>query len=118
MLVLLDPDASAIKLDPLGAEARAGALVEDHLQPAAMDADFWKFVTGGFAARLAINQLTEAIVEAAFAVLDASCKQFFLQAERGEFAHAMRQERDADAELFHLRRALEDAAGHAAFMQV
>ena len=45
-------------------------------------------------------------------------QQRVAQAERGEFAHGMRQQRDADAELLDLRRALVDAAGNPALLQI
>ena len=41
-----------------------------------------------------------------------------VEAERGELAHRMRQQRDADAELLDLGRALVDAARDAVPMQV
>ena len=43
-----------------------------------------------------------------------SCR---LQAERGELAHRMRQQGDADAELLHLGRRFVDVAGDAALVQ-
>ena len=64
VLVLLDPDACAIEFDPVRAETRACSLIQQHLQSAAMDAHFGKLVAGRLAARLAIDQLPEAIVEA------------------------------------------------------
>ena len=54
----------------------------------------------------------------ALAVLDAGCEQFVAEAERAEFAHRMRQQRDADAELLDLGRALVDAAGDAALLEI
>ena len=118
VLVLLDPDACAIEFDPVRAETRACSLIQQHLQSAAMDAHFGKLVAGRLAARLAIDQLPEAIVEAALPIFDSGGEQFFLQAKRGEFPHAMRQQREADAKLLHLGRAFENAAGNAAFVQI
>ena len=65
-----------------------------------------------------IDELAEAVVEAAFAIFDAGLEQFVAEAERAEFAHGMRQQRDADAEFLDLRRTLIDAAGDAALLEV
>jgi len=61
------------------------------MQLAAVDADFRVLVAGEFAAVLAINELAEAVVEPAFAVLDAGLEQFVADAERREFAHGVGQ---------------------------
>ena len=52
------------------------------MQPAAMDADFGKAVAGELAARFLVDELAEAIEEAAFAVLDAGGEQLVAEAER------------------------------------
>jgi hypothetical protein len=39
------------------------------------------------------------------------------EAERGELAHRVREQRDADSQLTHLRRALVDATGDAVLAQ-
>ena len=88
------------------------------MQPAAMDHHLRVLVAGVLAALLLVDELAEAVEEAALAVLDAGRQQLVRDTERGEFAHRMRQQRDADAELLHLRRALVDRAGDAAPMQV
>src|SRR5262249_42120456 len=49
---------------------------------------------------------------------DAGTEQRLVEPERRELAHRMGQQRDADAELLHLGRALVDAARDAVAMQV
>src|SRR2546423_15051401 len=92
--------------------------IERAMQPAAMDADFGKLIAGALAARLLVNQLAEAVEETAFGILDARAQQLVAQTERGELAHRMRQQRDADAELLHLRRRLVHAARDPARVQI
>src|SRR2546430_2380293 len=92
--------------------------IERAMQPAAMDADLGKLIAGALAARLLVNQLAETVEETAFGILDARTQQFITQAKRGEFAHRMRQQRDADAELLHLRRRLVNAARDPARVQI
>jgi hypothetical protein len=75
-------------------------------------------IAGQLAARLLVNELAETVVETALPVLDAGLEQFIGQAERGEFAHGMRQQCNAYAKFFEFRRALVDAAGNAAFLEV
>ena len=79
-----------------------------------MNADFRKFIAGEFAALFLVNELAEAVIEPAFAVLDAGGEQFVAEAEPGEFAHRMRQQGNADAEWLDLGCALVDAAFKAA----
>src|SRR3981189_3390152 len=100
------------------AEPRARRGVEDHVQAAAMDAHLGILITAVGAARLLVDELAEAVEEAAFKDLDAGAEQFLVEAERGEFAHRVRQQRDPDAELLDLGRALVDAARDAVPMQV
>jgi CPA2 family monovalent cation:H+ antiporter-2 len=92
--------------------------VEDHVQPAAMDTDFRKGISGKFAAVLSVNQLSETVEEATFAVLDAGPEQIVAEPECAEFAHRMRQQGNADAERFDLRRALINTAGNAALFEI
>ena len=101
--VLLDAGALVVGANGVGAQPRQRRLIQDQVQPAAMDADFRIFVAGEFAARLLVDELAEAVEEAAFEVLDAGLEQLVAEAERGEFAHRMRQQRDADAELLESR---------------
>ena len=88
------------------------------MQRAAMDADFRKLIAGALAPRLLVDELPEAIEEAALGVLDSSAQQLIAEAERREFTHAVRQQRDADAELLEFRRGLVDATCDAALMQI
>jgi len=80
-----------------------------------MDTDFRKRIAGKFPPILAIDQLAETIEERTLAGFDAGLEQGITQPERGELAHGMRQERDANAELPDLGCAFIDAAGNAAF---
>jgi hypothetical protein len=84
------------------ADPLAHGAVEREMQLAAMDADFRILIARRLAARLAVDQLAEAVEETALGVLDAGAQQFIAEPERGKFAHRMRQQRDADAELLHL----------------
>src|SRR3981081_2202078 len=83
-----------------------------------MDAHLVILITAVGAARLLVDELAEAVEEAAFEDLDAGVEQSLVEAERGELAHRMRQPRDPDAELPDLGRALVDAARDAVPMQV
>src|SRR5436305_9105855 len=88
------------------------------MQPPAMNADLRILIAGALAARLPVDELTKTIEEAALGVLDAGFEQLLAEPERREFAHAMRQQRDANAEFFQLRRRFIDAAGYPACVQV
>src|SRR4029077_15953236 len=94
------------------------SLIQDDVQPPAMDANFGKRVTGELSTLLAVNQLSETVEETAVLVFDAGLEQFTGKAERGEFAHRMRQQRDADAERLDLRRALVYAAGDSTLLEI
>ncbi len=77
------------------------------MQPAAMDAELGKGIAGIFAARLLVEQLAEAIEEAALDVLD----RLRFDLGRGgrarvELARRMRKQGDADPELLELGRRL------------
>src|SRR5207302_5391077 len=62
------------------------------------------------AAQPAVDQLSEPVEEAALPVLDTERFEDLLQTEPRQFAHRMRQKRDADAELLDLRHRLVDPA--------
>ena len=117
-LVLLDAGAEMVGDDAIRPEPLLHGAIEREMQRAAMDADFRILVAGRLAARLLVDELAEAVEEAAFGVLDSGAQQFIAEAERGELAHRMRQQRDADAELLQLRRRLVDAARDPARMQI
>ena len=87
------------------------------MHPAAVDADLGDRVARGPAARLSVDELAEAVEEAAIEVLDPLGRQCLSEAERGQLAHAVGQQRDPHAQLLHLRRALVHAAGDAALVQ-
>src|SRR5690606_34191381 len=80
--------------------------------------DFRIIIAGEAAAVFLVDQLPEAVEEAAFAIFDAGREQRVADAERGEFAHRMRQQRDADAKRFPLARALVNTAGDAARLEI
>src|SRR4029078_12253731 len=83
-----------------------------------MNADFRILIARQLAARFLVNELAEPVVEAALAILDAGLEQFVGQAERGELAHGMWQQRDAYGELPQLGRPFIDAAVNATFLEV
>ena len=105
----------------IAAAARTGSSVrleQDHVQAAAMDAHLGILISAEFSARLLVDQLAETVEETAFEIFDPGAEQFVGYPERRELPHGMRQQRDADAELLYFRRALIDAAGNAAPMQI
>jgi hypothetical protein len=69
------------------------------MQLAPVNADFGILIAGELAARLLVDELAEAVEETAFDVLDAGCEQLAVDAERGELAHGMREQGDADAQV-------------------
>ena len=87
------------------------------VHPAAMHADLGERIPREPAARLGVDELAEAVEEAALAVLDALARQRLGEAERGHLAHGMGQQGDADAQLLHLGRALVHPAGDPALVQ-
>jgi hypothetical protein len=93
-------------------------LVQDHVQPAAMDPDLRKGISGELSAILAINQLSETIEERAIAVFDSRLEQCLAQSKRAELTHGMGEQRDANPELLDLRGAFIHAAGNPAFFQI
>src|SRR5581483_11812991 len=117
-LVLLDANAIVVGVDRGRAEALAHCIEKDQVQLAAMDADLGILVAGKLPARLAIDELTEAVEETALAVLNAGGQHFIANTKRGELAHSMRQSGNADAKLLDLRHALIDRAVNAALFQV
>ena len=88
------------------------------MQPTAVHAQFRYVVPRKAAARLAVDQLSEPVEEAALPVLDAQRFEDLLQPEPRQFAHRVRQKRDADAELLDLRHRLVDPALEPALLQV
>ena len=76
-LVLFDAGAFVIGAEWRRRPSRScAALYENHVQAAAVDADFRILVAGQLAARLLVDELAEAVVETALAVLDAGLEQF------------------------------------------
>ena len=104
--------------DAVLADALLHGAIEREMQPAAVNADFWILVSRRLAARLLVDELAEAVEETALGVLDAGGKQFVAKAERGQFAHRMRKQRDPDAKLPQFGRRLIDAARDPARVQM
>jgi hypothetical protein len=111
-------DALMAEMDAGRAEPLAYGAVERHVQLGAVDADFGQRIAREAAALLLVEKLAEAVVEAALLVLDALGDECLVEAERGELAHRMGQEGDADAELLQLRRGFVDAAWQPPLVQV
>ena len=84
------------------------------VQLAAVDADFRDRIARMAAARLAVDELAEAVEEHALEILDSLGFDLGLHAQRRQLAHGVRQERDADADVPDLGRRLVDIAGQAA----
>ena len=116
-IVLLQPHALVIGEQSIGAEPLRSRGPQGQVKPPAMDAHLRHRVTAGSPTRLGVNELAEAVEEAAFAVLDALGGQRLAQAERRELAHGVRQQRDAHAELSNDRRALVHVTADSALVQ-
>ena len=117
-LVLLDAGAKMIGDDAVLADALLHGAIEREMQPAAMNADFRVLIARRLAARLLVDELAEAVEEAALGVLDAGGSSSSPRPSADEFAHRMRQQRDADAELLQFGRRLIDAARDPARVQI
>ena len=117
-LVLLDAGAEMVGDDAIRPEPLLHGAIEREMQRPRWMPTSGILIAGVLAARLLVDELAEAVEEAALGVLDAGAQQLVAEAERGELAHRMRQQRDADAELLHFRRRLVDAAGNPARVQV
>ena len=74
-LVLLDTRTFIIGANGIWPEPIAYRFGENHVEPTAMDSDLGNIVAGELAPRLLVDQLSEAIEEAAFAVLNAGGQQ-------------------------------------------
>src|SRR5262249_21026882 len=74
-LVLLDTDAFMIGANGIGPDLIAYCFSEYHVEPAAMNSDFGNIVAGELASRLLVDQLSEAVEEGAFAILNAGGQQ-------------------------------------------
>src|SRR5258706_14088662 len=87
------------------------------MQMGPVDRQLRQFVAGEAPARLAEDELAEAVVEAQFLRFHSDAREPLLQAKLGELAHAVRQQVHADAERLYFRRGLEHAAGDARLLQ-
>mgnify|MGYP003136857680 CR=1 FL=1 len=101
-----------LRQPPVGADARppepfASRLVEDHLQPAAVDGILRPAIAGVAAARLAPDLLAVPVGVDQFLGLDRRRGEPVGEAQFRQFAHRMRQQVDADAERSDLRHRLE-----------
>src|SRR5207244_2043381 len=88
------------------------------MEAAAMHADFRYRVAGKAAARFAVDQLAEAVEEAALLVLDAERFERLLQAEPRQLTHRVWQQGNADPELLDLGHRLIHPAVEAALPQI
>src|SRR5205823_11322245 len=116
--VLLNAEAQTIGGDAILADPLLHGAIERKMQPPAMNADLRILIARALAARLLVNELAEAVEEAALGVLDAGAQQLVAQAKRRQLTHRVREQRDADAELPHLRRGFVNAARDLACMQI
>src|SRR4029077_4230561 len=117
-VILIKADTFTIGQDRILAETLLYGLIQDDVQPPAMDANFGKRITGELSTLLAVNQLPETVEETAVLVFDAGLEQFIAKAERAELTHRVRQQRDADAQRLDLRRALVYAAGDSTLLEI
>src|ERR1043165_9515015 len=92
--------------------------IKGEMQLAAMNADFRVLVARRLAARLPVDELAEAAEEAALGGFDAAPQEVVAEAKRREFAHRMRPQRYADAELFEFGRRFIDLGCDSAGVQV
>src|SRR5262249_40404133 len=116
--ILLDACAFTVGDHCIRAKPLLHCLVQDDVQPAAVDSDFRKGISGRLSAIFAINQSPETIEERAIAVFNSRLEQRVAKSKRAELAHGMRKQRDANPELFDLGGAFKHAAGDAAFFQI
>src|SRR5579875_1587886 len=83
-----------------------------------MDSHLGIRIAPKLAARLLVNELAEAIEEAALLVLNPLSQQLLAQPQGRELAHRMGQQGDAHPQLFDFGDTLENPAGDAALMQM
>src|SRR6266540_2088994 len=114
---MLDPDAAAAEGDRIGSQSVADRGQEDLVQIRPVDRDLRPIVAGVAPARLAVDQLAVARIEADLAGLDALGGELIGDAEVAQDLRCMRQQVDADAERLDLGHGLEHAAGDADLMQ-
>src|SRR6476661_2715900 len=117
-VILINADTFVVGQDRILAETLLYSLIQDDVQPPAMDANFGKRITGELSTLLAVDELSETVEETAVMIFDAGLEQFIAKAERAELTHRMRQQRDADAERLDLRRALVDAGGDSTLLEI
>ena len=117
LIGLVEPDALMVGEEARGAEPGHRGVPQGEMQPATMEAHLRERIAREPAARLGVDELTEAVEEAALTVLDALSRQHVAEAERRHLAHGVRQESDADAQLLHLGRALVHTARKAALVE-
>src|SRR6185312_4881790 len=96
---------------------RSGALnecIEQHqLQVATVNRELRHVVTGKTAGGLAVDVLTEAIVETVLAGRDGDLCERIFETQSAELTRCMRQDIDADANCLEFGRSLEDTARNA-----
>ncbi len=101
----------------LGAQPLQHGFVEHAMQLAPADADLRQLIAGVAAARLAVDELAETVEKNAFKILDAGRLQLGLQAQLSQFAHRVRQQGDAHADLAHLGNGFVEIASQAPSVQ-
>ena len=116
-IVLRERAEPAIQMDARFTQAGARRLVDDVLQPAAMDGELRNVVAGIEAARLAPDLLAEAIGIDELVGADRDRVEPVEQAEIGKLFDRMRERIDADAKLADRVRLLENLAIDPARMQ-
>src|SRR6201993_4080881 len=77
-----------------------------------------EFVAGPLDTGSRLNGLTKPIEKATLDVLDSSGENFVAEAQRREFPHRMRKQRDSDAQFLDLRSARVNVARYAALVQI
>lgn len=112
-LVLGDPRASVVGVDPIGAKALQSGLIQNPVQLSAMNANFGQWIAGMATARFPVDVLAEAVEKHALQIFYAHRLELGLHTERREFTHGMGQQRDAHAQLLDLRDAFVHIARHA-----
>ena len=114
---VLDAGAAPARDDAIRARTLDEGIEQHHLQVAAVNGKLRIFITGETPGRFGINELAEAVEETIFARGDGDFRQRILQPERHHFLRRMRQQIDADADGFQLRRRFENPAGNSGAMQ-
>ncbi len=109
-VILFAIDHLAIVDDRVRPHTRDHCLVQDRMQAAPVDADFGKGVVREPAAWFCKDALPEPVAERALAIFNAARDNVVRQAERIDFAHGVRQQRDAGPDVAIFRCGFENRA--------